>query len=169
MCPRVMFALIFCQIFHAGVPFKRVYFLCIFFSCPKISHFHRSWSLSFDGVICYSDGGCIIAMYWYFWLWMAEIFEGCFKKIIPSWQLRNRAPSSAYAADATTNRNIEHSVWKAPFNLMGSPSFGNDPKKKWPHALLRALGLLKYDASEWMLSTMSDAQNRTTAFGCVAK
>jgi hypothetical protein len=31
-------------------------------------------------------------------------------KIIPSWQLRNSAPSSASAADATTNRNIEHSV-----------------------------------------------------------
>jgi len=31
-------------------------------------------------------------------------------KIILSWQLRNSAPSSASAADATTNLNIEHSV-----------------------------------------------------------
>ncbi len=89
-------------------------------------------------------------------------------KIIPSWQFRNSAPSSASAADATTNCNIEYSVWKAPFNLMGSPFLGNEPMKKWPHALLRALGLLKYDASEWMFITMSDARNLTTAFGCVA-
>jgi hypothetical protein len=52
---------------------------------------------------------------------------------------------------------------------MGSPSFGNELMKKWPHALLFASGLLKYDASEWMFITMPDTQNRTTAFGYVAK
>ena len=70
-------------------------------------------------------------------------------KIILSWQLRNSAPSSASAADATTNLNIEHSIWKAPFNLMGSPSFGSVPMKKWPDALLCAFGSLRYDTSKW--------------------
>ena len=60
-------------------------------------------------------------------------------KIIPSWQLRKNAPNFASAADATTNRKIEHSVWKAPFllSVMGFPSTGQDPRKKWLHALLR--------------------------------
>jgi hypothetical protein len=31
-------------------------------------------------------------------------------KIIPSWQFRNSAPSSASTADATTNLHIKHSV-----------------------------------------------------------
>ncbi len=79
MCPGVMFALIVCKIFHTGVPFRRIHILCIFFACPKISHFHRSRSLSLNGVIHDSDGSCIVAMYWYFWLRMAKILEGCFK------------------------------------------------------------------------------------------
>jgi hypothetical protein len=74
---------------------------------------------------------------------MAEIFEGCFKN--------------------HPFLNIKH------FNLMGLQSFGNESIKKWPNALLRASGLRKYDASKWMFITMSGAQNRTTAFGCVAK
>jgi hypothetical protein len=52
---------------------------------------------------------------------------------------------------------------------MGFPSIGTSPMKKWPHALLRAFGSLKYEASEWMFIIISDARNRTTAFGCVAK
>jgi hypothetical protein len=52
---------------------------------------------------------------------------------------------------------------------MGVPSIGNVPMKKCPHALLRAFGSLKYDASEWIFNTMSDARNLTTASGCDAK
>jgi hypothetical protein len=52
---------------------------------------------------------------------------------------------------------------------MGFPSIGNSPMKKCPHALLSALGLLKYEASEWMFMTMPNARNRTFAFGCDAK
>jgi len=89
-------------------------------------------------------------------------------KIIPSWQFRNKAPNLASAADATTNRSIAHNVWNAPFSLMGFPSIGNAPMKKFPHALLRAFGSLKYDALEWMFNTISDARNLTTASGCDA-
>jgi hypothetical protein len=56
-----------------------------------------------------------------------------------------------------------------PLILIGFPTIGKDPMKKWPHALLHACGLLKYDTSEWMFNTISDAQNRTIALGCVAK
>ena len=56
-----------------------------------------------------------------------------------------------------------------PLILIGFPTIGKDPMKKWPHALLHACGLLKYDTSEWMFITISDAQNRTIALGCVAK
>ncbi len=34
-------------------------------------------------------------------------------------QLRNRAPSLASAAEATTKRKMAHEVKNAPFNLMG--------------------------------------------------
>jgi hypothetical protein len=90
-------------------------------------------------------------------------------KFIPSWQLRNNAPSLTLVANTTTNRKIEHSVWKAPLSLMGFPSIGKDPMKKWPHALLQAFGLLKYNASKWMFITMFDAQNHTVASCCIAK
>ncbi len=90
-------------------------------------------------------------------------------KIIPSWQLRNNAPSLASAADITTNRKIKHSVWKAPLSLMGFSSTGKDSMKKWPHALLRVFSLLKYNALEWMFITMFDAQNHTIASWCVTK
>ncbi len=54
------------------------------------------------------------------------------QKIMPSWQLRKSAPSLASTADATTNCKIAHNVWNAPFSLMGFPSRGKDPMKKWP-------------------------------------
>jgi hypothetical protein len=91
------------------------------------------------------------------------------QKITSSLQLRNRAPSSASAADDTTKQSMLHSVKNDPFNLMGSPSFGSHPKKKWPHARLWAFFSDRYDASECMFNTMLDARNRTVAFGCVAR
>jgi hypothetical protein len=91
------------------------------------------------------------------------------QKIIPSLQMRDRAPSSASATDATTKRSMVHSVKNCPFNLMGSPSFGSLPKKKWPHARLWAFVSERYDASECMFNTMSGAWNCTVASGCVAR
>jgi hypothetical protein len=84
-------------------------------------------------------------------------------KTTPSWQLRYNASSLASSANATTYHKIEHSVWKAPCSLMGFPSIGKDPMKKWLHALLRAIGSLEYNAAEWMFITMFDAQNCTIA------
>jgi hypothetical protein len=67
---------------------------------------------------------------------------------MPSWQLRNSAPSLASAVDATTNHKFEHKVWNRLFNLMGFPSLGKKPMKTWPQARLHAFGSVKYDASE---------------------
>ena len=91
------------------------------------------------------------------------------QNILPSLQFRNRAPSSALAAKATTNRRMVHNVKNAPFNLIGSPSFGDHPMKKWPHAGLCAFVSKRYDASKWTFKIMSDARNQMVASGCVAR
>ena len=78
---------------------------------------------------------------------------------MPSLQFKKRAPSSASAADARTNQRMAHNVKNAPFNLMGLPSLGDQPMKKWPHALLRASNSDNYDASECTFIIMSDALN----------
>ncbi len=101
------------------------------------------------------------------WGWPSSLRVS--QKIIPSLQFRNRALSSASAADATTKQSMVHSVKNGPFNLMGSPSFGSHPKKKWPHAWLWAFVSERYDALECMFNTMSDARNRTVASGCVTR
>ena len=90
-------------------------------------------------------------------------------KMIPSLQFRKRAPSSASAVEATTNRRMVHNVKNAPFNLIGSPSFGDHPMKKRPHARLCAFVSERCDASEWTFKIMSDARNRMVASGCVAR
>jgi hypothetical protein len=61
------------------------------------------------------------------------------QKIIPVWQLWNNVPSLASAVDATMNLIIVEFVWNAPFNFIGLLSYGIQPMKKCPHALLQAL------------------------------
>lgn len=77
--------------------------------------------------------------------------------ILASLALRNRAPSSASAADDATNFRMVHKMAMAPLSLMGSPSRGMLPRKKYPDALLFESFALRYDASECTLSIMSDA------------
>ncbi len=79
------------------------------------------------------------------------------RKIMPSWHARKRAPSSASAADATTNLSILHSVKNAPFSLIGVPSIGKEPINKCPLARLRAFDSKRYEASLWMFNIMSEA------------
>ncbi len=79
MSTGVVFALVVRKIFHPGVPLERKYFLCIFFTCPEILHFHCTWSLAFNGVIPDADCCCVVAVYRYWWLGMSKIFEGGFK------------------------------------------------------------------------------------------
>jgi hypothetical protein len=90
-------------------------------------------------------------------------------KIVACLQLRNNAPSSASAADATTNLKIVHNVKNAPFNLLGFVGSAFHLMKKFPHALLWALASDKYDASKWIFNTISDARKRRVASECIAK
>ena len=89
--------------------------------------------------------------------------------MIPLLQFKKRAPSSASAADARTNQRMAHNVKNAPFSMMGLPSLGDQPMKKWPHALLRASDSDKYDALECTFIIMSDARNQIVASGCAAR
>jgi hypothetical protein len=70
-----MFTLVVRQILLARVPFKRKNILCFLFTSPKISHFHCSRTLSFDGIIGNPDGGCIIAVDGGFGLRVAKVFK----------------------------------------------------------------------------------------------
>ena len=88
------------------------------------------------------------------WLQVPHLFS---QKNVACLQLRNRAPSSASAAEATTKRKIAHSVKNTPFNFIGFVGLGFHPMKKWPHDLLCALASNKYDASKWMFIIMTDA------------
>jgi hypothetical protein len=118
--------------------------------------------LSFDGIVCNTNA----LLQWtgiLGWGWPRSF--RVIEKIIPSWQFKNNAPNSASAADTTTNRSIEHSMWNAPFNLMGFPSLGNHPRKKCPHALLQGLGSARFNVLEWIFMIKSDAQKRTLALG----
>ena len=65
------------------------------------------------------------------------------RMILASMALRKRVTSSASAADAATHFKTVDCVKMAPFNLMGHPSLGRDPRKKWPPALLQALGAVR--------------------------
>ncbi len=91
------------------------------------------------------------------------------RKIMPSLQFKKRSPSSASTAEATTKQRMAQNVKNAPFYLMGSPSLGIQPMKKWPHALLRVSDSDKYDASECTFIIMFDARNQIVAFGYVAR
>jgi hypothetical protein len=56
-----------------------MHILCFLLAGSKIPHFHRPRLLPFDGVVCDTDGSCVVTMYWYFWLDMSKVFKGEFK------------------------------------------------------------------------------------------
>jgi hypothetical protein len=70
------------------------------------------------------------------------------QKKIACLQLKKSVPSSALAAEATTNRKFAHRVKNTPFNLMGFVGSECQPIKKIPHAQLWAFASDKYDLSE---------------------
>jgi len=90
------------------------------------------------------------------------------RRTFASCAFKKRAPNSASAAEAATSLRIVHVMCTAPFNEIGLPSLGTLPRKKNPPARLRALGALRYEASECILRTMSDALYLILAIGCVA-
>ncbi len=62
MRPWVVLALVISKIFLPGVPFY-ISILGNFITYPEIPHFHRLQVLSFDSIICYTDGDSVVAMY----------------------------------------------------------------------------------------------------------
>ena len=60
-----------------------------------------------------------------------------------------------------------HVTAMLPLSLIFSPLRGMLPRKKYPLALLLPRDEVRYDASEWMLSTILDALNWRIAFGLV--
>ncbi len=75
MWTQVVFTLVVCQVLLTRVPLDTVSILCYLVTCPKIPHFHRSLFLSFDSIICNSDGGGVVAMDLCFWLRVAQLFK----------------------------------------------------------------------------------------------
>jgi hypothetical protein len=71
-----MLTLIIREIFFAGVPLDIVCILCNFITNPKISHFYRTQSLPFDGIVHNTNSGGVVAMDGCFGLRGAQFFWG---------------------------------------------------------------------------------------------
>ena len=89
------------------------------------------------------------------------------RMIHASWVLIKSVPNSASAADAATIFSMVHVMAMLPLSLIFFPLRGMLPRKKYPLALLLPWDSVRYDESEWMLSTISDALNWMIAFGLV--
>ena len=59
-------------------------------------------------------------------------------------------------------------MWNAPLSVIGFLSSGKLPRNNMPPVLLPVFSSERYDASEFMLSIMFDAQNWIVASGLVA-
>ena len=81
--------------------------------------------------------------------------------------LMKSAPNSASEADEATSFSMVHVMAMLPLSLIFSPLRGMLPRKKYPPALLMPRDVVRYDASEWMLSTILDALNWMISFGLV--
>ena len=77
--------------------------------------------------------------------------------IFASFAFRNNDPSSPSAADDATGSSVVHNACVGLFKVMVCPFTGIDPKKNIPPTLLRALGAVKYGASECICRIISDA------------
>eukprot|EP00957_Ditylum_brightwellii_P098703 7518703-Ditylum_brightwellii.AAC.1 len=60
---------------------------------------------------------------------------------IPCWALRKTPANLASVAEATTCLMMVHRVWITPLRIMCLFSWGTEPRKKWPPAVLQACGL----------------------------
>ena len=143
VCAVMVFRGIIPEVLLPGVVFNIEQFLCLMAQQPKISHVHCTRTLSFDCVRANAHRRAVIAMYGGGWLGMADFLQGESRIIFASIALRKRAPSSASAADAATHLRMVQLVRMAPLRRMGHPSFGREPRKKWPEARLRAFGAVR--------------------------
>ena len=59
--------------------------------------------------------------------------------LLPSFTFMKSAPNSDSAADDATNFKMVQRVKNVLLSVMGSPSLGIEPRKKWPDAQLLEL------------------------------
>ncbi len=78
------------------------------------------------------------------------------RMISPLLTLTKRAMISASAVEGTINYRRDVRTWIGQLNFIGCLSWESHPRKKCPAAWLLALGVARYEASEWMLSIISD-------------
>ena len=77
--------------------------------------------------------------------------------ILTSLQLINKARNLASVADANTKLRIPHIKYREPFSTIGWFVTDFMPRNNWPATKLHAQVSERYNASEWMFSTKSDA------------
>ena len=99
------------------------------------------------------------------WVWPSS--WSISRMILAYWVLMKSAPNSASAEDAATSFSMVHVMAMLPLSLIFSPLRGTLPRKKFPPALLLPRDAVRYEAYEWMLSTISDALNWMILFGLV--
>ena len=99
------------------------------------------------------------------WGWPSSWSIRCM--ICASWVFMKSAPNYASTADAATSFSMVHVMAMLPLSLIFSALRGMLPSKKYPPALILHRDAVSYDASEWMLSTISDAMNWMIEFGLV--
>ena len=87
--------------------------------------------------------------------------------ILASWVLMKSVPNSASSTDAATSFSMLHVMAMLPLSLIFSPLCGTLPRHKYPPAMLMPRDAVRYEASEWMLSSILDALNWMIEFGLV--
>jgi hypothetical protein len=101
----VVFTLVIGQVLLTWVPSEFVHFLCNFISHPEKSHIHGLQPLPFIVLLAIPTAVALLQCTGV-WGCGCPISANVSQKIIPVWQLWYNAPSSASAAEATTNRII---------------------------------------------------------------
>ena len=80
--------------------------------------------------------------------WQCPNTSRMVRSILPSFVLRNKAPSFASAAEASTKLRILLWTYIDPLSDIGLYLLGTDPRNKCPSVLLLARTSDSYDASE---------------------
>ena len=75
MNANVVLALIISHILLSWVPLNEVVSLIHLVCHPEIPHLHEARSLSFDGVVGYTDCCFVVAVHWCGRLWVAKFLE----------------------------------------------------------------------------------------------
>ena len=81
--------------------------------------------------------------------------------------INEKCAQFCFSTRSSNKFSMVHVMAMLPLILIFSLLRGTLPRKKYPPALLLPWDAVRYDASEWILSTISDALNWMIAFGLV--